>query len=1036
MPVDIRATVSCSLGTVISGSISDEYVQGTGLIKCSGSVVISGIITPAVGTAVTFSYTKSGVTRSIPRKLRVLSSFADPFRRTTSVELGCKLTYLSDKRDSIDWTAFDDDENTLTEDDAKIITIPIRAQAVAKKCMDELGITGAFTLTNQFSIAEFDLSPGYVQVLSDLLVSESLCGYLDANEALQVFSLDQAGGTGPVLDAAQLVDIAKIGSGQLPGEAVVVSYSSLKLKRDVSQSATDTGTDAAPGWDSNTATSIYRAPVSYKSPSSGQQQFAVFNVLETTTTTNSYVTITSPDGQQQQKVARRVTEFSTAAPAVIGNVYTEYLNNGIPVQSVPIGKVTTEVYDYDANGIEIFYERQERGGIGFLVGAASVPIAFSSTDYYQLSVNAFVDLGRETRRTLVSGSTSQVTTTTYGHWFRTLSGQQAIANGRVSLTNANQVSDYINALLDIGLTIVDTRTDITPTQAGTSAPTRAQINASRNAKGGNPNNGYRTESKADLQLALGSATAQRRIELSLPYAPDDTFRKVGSVYSSIESDAPQKAQKYGICQNRLLLGNRAGMNLQAAPEVLPAAPFAPFLVRSGSTSALYRTNGTSWTFDAQGLVVSTDALFWGGVGGNAGESWFPIAPGITTLPTTPSTTTVNIVDASGNVVGSYEQMVVGNTVPVYQETRLAQSTLRVRPVVTLLPYALQDTATVPIATKVRAVVTQLTIINVPVAAMTLAGVAPTVSTGARVLVPAASVELAAATPVVSSGASVSVPVATLTLEGIAPDLVGRQKTIVNVPAAELTVAGLLPLVASGASVAVPVADVAVAGLVPAVATTVNPIPALSPVLWFDAADETTVTVASSEITQITDKGSRGWTLSKSTSGPAYSTGINGRKCIDWGSAGHSNFLRNTSTTSTTIAEVYIVLDASFGSTFPTFNGIVSSTSGASWYVAGNSGSSGFSSVTELNRAFINASTTSVFSSGVLPSINSPCILRLGRASGTFNTTTGFQLGNDRTNASRGWSGLIGEVVVFSTALSSTDRTNVLNWLASKWGITI
>lgn len=216
----------------------------------------------------------------------------------------------------------------------------------------------------------------------------------------------------------------------------------------------------------------------------------------------------------------------------------------------------------------------------------------------------------------------------------------------------------------------------------------------------------------------------------------------------------------------------------------------------------------------------------------------------------------------------------------------------------------------------------------------------------------------------------------------------------------------------------------------------NPIPALSPVLWFDAADETTVTVASSEITQITDKGSRGWTLSKSTTGPAYSTGINGRKCIDWGSAGHSNFLHNTSTTSTTIAEVYIVLDASFGSTFPTFNGIVSSTSGASWYVVGNPASSGFSSVTELNRAFINASTTSVFSSGVLPSINSPCILRLGRASGTFNSTTGFQLGNDRTNASRGWSGLIGEVVIFSTALSSTDRTNVLNWLATKWGITI
>lgn len=457
-----------------------------------------------------------------------------------------------------------------------------------------------------------------------------------------------------------------------------------------------------------------------------------------------------------------------------------------------------------------------RGDFVFLVGSAGVPFVFDSGNYVTVNETKTVNLEKEERITITSGNRQLVRTTLWGPWFKSIPGQQSIAKAFPAFTAVSDVISYLNVIGEGDLAIIDKRTEIQAKVDSLSAPTRADVNNAANAKGGNPNNGYRTESKADLQLALGSATAQRRIELSLPYAPDDTFRKVGSVYSSIESDAPQKAQKYGICQNRLLLGNRAGMNLQAAPEVLPAAPFAPFVVKSGSTSALYRTNGTSWTFDAQGLVVSTDALFWGGVGGNAGESWFPIAPGITTLPTTPGTTTVNIVDASGNVVGSYEQMVVGNTVPVYQETRLLQSTLRVRPVVTLLPYALQDTATVPIATKVRAVVTQLTIINVPVAAMTLAGVAPTVSTGARVLVPAASVELAAATPVVSSGASVSVPVATLTLEGIAPDLVGRQKTIVNVPAAELTVAGLVPLVASGASVAVPLAGVTVAGVAPVV----------------------------------------------------------------------------------------------------------------------------------------------------------------------------------------------------------------------------
>ena len=814
MPVDIRAAVSCSLGTVISGNINDEYVQGTGLIKCSGTVLINGIITPAIGTAVAFSYVKGGVTRSIPRKLRVLSSFADPFRRTTSVELGCKLTYLSDKRDSIDWTAFDDEENTLTEADAEIITIPIRAQAVAQKCMAELGITGTFTLTNKFSIAEFDLSPGYVQVLSDLLVSESLCGYLDANETLQVFSLDQSGGTGPVLDATQLVDISKIGVGQLPGEAVTVSYSTLKLKREVSQTGgTGGGSTETTAWTRSESSNVSGVIVPWTG-SDGAARTALFNVLESTVTITDYGNIRTDDGKTQRLPVRRTTTYTTLSPAVIGNLFSSYYSNGINISASTVQKVTVETFSYDSNGREVFSDKLETGGIAFLFGGASIPLVFSPTDYVSFSPNSFIELGRETRSTIYVNRSSQVTTRTYGHWFRTIQGQQAIAEGRLSFTSSSQVADYINALVSIGLLEINSTTEIQTTGVIVSAPSTAAINNANNAKGGDPNNGYRTESKASLELALGSATAQRRIELSLPYAPDDTFVKVGTTYSSIESDAAQKAQLYGTVQNRLLLGNRNGMNIQAAPEILPAAPFSPFIIRSGSTSALYRTNGTSWSFDASGLVASTDALFWGGIGGNAGESWFPIAPGITTLPTTPGTTTVNIVDLSGNIIGSYEQMIVGNTVPVYQETRLLQATLKVRPVIEALGYALQQEADLTATIKLQASVTMIKAITPPVAAVAVAGIAPKVSTGARVVVPAAAVAIEALAPAVASGASVAVPTAGLTLATVAPDLVGRQKLQLAIPAADIAIAGLVPLVASGASVAVPVATVAVAGVTP------------------------------------------------------------------------------------------------------------------------------------------------------------------------------------------------------------------------------
>jgi hypothetical protein len=146
-------------------------------------------------------------------------------------------------------------------------------------------------------------------------------------------------------------------------------------------------------------------------------------------------------------------------------------------------------------------------------------------------------------------------------------------------------------------------------------PSSADINNGNFADGGDPNNGWRTESKAELELALGSATAQRRIEFSMPYAPDDIFSgPSGGPFTAVASDAPEKANTYGRIQNRLLLGNRSGINLQVAPERLPAAPFAPIFVSAANLTSLYRANGNQWAFDGNGIVCSTDALYWGVAG--------------------------------------------------------------------------------------------------------------------------------------------------------------------------------------------------------------------------------------------------------------------------------------------------------------------------------------------------------------------------------------------------------------------------------------
>jgi len=234
-----------------------------------------------------------------------------------------------------------------------------------------------------------------------------------------------------------------------------------------------------------------------------------------------------------------------------------------------------------------------------------------------------------------------------------------------------------------------------------------------------------------------------------------------------------------------------------------------------------------------------------------------------------------------------------------------------------------------------------------------------------------------------------------------------------------------------------------AGIWPNV-TPPNPIPALSPVLWYDFADESTVGVLESgEIAQVTDKGSRGWTLTKTTepaspAGPQYVSGINGLQCVDWGSSEHSNRLRNTDTTFTNVAEMYFVLDAAFGESFTTYNGLAGGTADPV-NLTGNAGSTGFYGpgiTTPWNRAFLNGSTANGYNS-VLPTINSASLLRINRSDdAAVELTSGFQIGMDRNNSWRGWFGLIGEVVCFSSVLSPTDRDAVQAWLAAKWGITL
>lgn len=217
----------------------------------------------------------------------------------------------------------------------------------------------------------------------------------------------------------------------------------------------------------------------------------------------------------------------------------------------------------------------------------------------------------------------------------------------------------------------------------------------------------------------------------------------------------------------------------------------------------------------------------------------------------------------------------------------------------------------------------------------------------------------------------------------------------------------------------------------------DPTSTFSPLLWYDFADSTTITSAGSplRVTQVTSKGSAARTLTSSATGPLYSVaGMNGKDCIDWGSEGHQNFLRNTSTTAMTIAEAYVVIDAAFNGNAENYTGLISGAEDPNYFLLINTSWWGVSS---FNEVYINNGanrfSTSPFNS---PSIDNRCLLRL--LGSPLSWVNGFQLGNDRNNFSfnRGWPGLMGEVIVYSSPLTSEQRFLQQNWLASKWGITL
>lgn len=670
--IDIRAKTYCSLGEVISGNFSDTYAQSSGLIFTRGSVELKGSIRPAVGTVVQFAYAKGGVLARLPRTLRVLSSFADPFRRTTKIELGCLLTLLENRKPPVK------DPNSKEENDVPCYvyekaTLPISAKYVTEQILSTLGITAdPVPLTNYFSVEEFDLSSGFIQVLSDLLVSEGYIGYLDEQEILRFRDLSEEVGSGPLVGGDKIIDIEPIGVGDLPGDAVIVRYSSLRLKPPDELENEEARARRAWEWeetfgldqevsisyendDGETVTVIgtyrpYSFTASYYDVWDRPVERFSYSTSSVAETNNRWaVDLYKSQGSGftdlTSSYISTIWNYKIKAPARNTPPGFPYIQSGSGTEGIKVylgnfsllaTEAASECKYPKPDGYEEVLEELTESYISEAEVAGTLNVdSFAFETQFGATVPSFstaafppgafgVYTAPESRTIIsyeldkVSGIT-KTSTRQFLMYGKTTSGQQDMATRVSRLATAESFDQYSTSMSNL---IFDAWQ---PRNLGVEVRIRTEreFGLQRRPSQEERNNTYNskpnvTDQVAEVTWVTGSTESTNYIEFNLPYAPDDRISWSESTgYTSTPSDAPAKALKFGRIQNRLLLGNRSGVSLQLPVELMPPYPFDPLYLKAEGLTAQYRVNGASFTFDSNGIVASADCLFWGGTGQEA-----------------------------------------------------------------------------------------------------------------------------------------------------------------------------------------------------------------------------------------------------------------------------------------------------------------------------------------------------------------------------------------------------------------------------------
>ena len=664
MTIDIRANVYCSLGPIISGEISDSSVVDNGLVTTTGSVVLNGLFKPSIGTSVQFAYSKGPNLVKIPRQLVVLSSFADPFRNQTTVQLGCWLTYKSNAAPLPGEEP--DTQPKFSLVDSYRIPPSILASSIFSNCARKIGLGAVAPLTNRFITDEFDYSGGYVSTMADLLKSECYFGYMDSNGSLRVNTLNVAGGGGPVLTEKNIIDIGSTGSTDVPGEAVSVSYDSKTLAppNDEAQNgpapATLAGEDTTGQKDANQCSDAEIAQQKRNwefdvtlpdevtvydewTNELGEQVVDEYKFVPWTTSRTTYdvwdratYRFEVQNGLKEQIWRSTWFTYEVEAPVYApaeepcsnwwwndtgsGSLADQYGSGrfSFTIETDPEAAINEKPDNYSNILVE---ETWEDTPIADIIQACG----FAETWYPNI---ASLPIGRRTtlkqyiyyEKDELSGIT-KTRTERYIPYVQTPEGGYSIGKRAEVVTIFNDpfgFQDSVTKIINDASQLVKYGGEIkirTEREFGLQRRPGAADRLSQQYERQSP-----IEQSAELEYVLGSDEAASGVSFDMPYAPDDniTYSVSGTeiTYNVTPSDAPIKARNYGRIQNRLLIGSNNGLSIQIPPENMPPYPMMPIYIKLKGIVGQYRTNAQSWAFDANGVIAGCDALYWGAVGGS------------------------------------------------------------------------------------------------------------------------------------------------------------------------------------------------------------------------------------------------------------------------------------------------------------------------------------------------------------------------------------------------------------------------------------